>query len=298
MPFFSTTPRPARPLRLIAPWLAAALPLLAGLGILYWQAERDLAASAHDTAEQALAQFELMLDNVADSANALLPLAGQPCADATLALREQVTRRPFVRSTNLALDDHLYCSSLFGEFSEPINPGDYVGGHLWLMDGNPVTPGQALLVYRAFNDEQTALATLDGYHLANALRMIGREQSVLLKVGDNWLSPDGLVHDDTLPTFGVAPTQLASQRYPLSVSTGYPAGETWRWIASQYAPLLGLLVLLAVAAGTLCHWLLKRAQSPRAELARALEANEFIPYYQPVVRSLTGRWSGAEVLMR
>jgi len=298
MPFFAKTPRPPRPLRLLAPWLAAALPLLLGLGILYWQAERDLAANAQDTAEQALAQFDLMLDNVAESANALLPLAGQPCADATLALREQVTRRPFVRSTNLALDDHLYCSSLFGEFSEPINPGDYVDGHLWLMDGNPVTPGHALLVYRAFDDDQTALATLDGYHLANALRMIGRDQPVLLQVGNSWLAPDGQVHDAPVPAFPVAPTHLDSSRYPLSVSTGYPADEPWRWVSAQYPLLLALLVLLGVLAGGLCRWLLNRPQSHRAEIARALEADEFLPYYQPVVRSLTGRWSGAEVLMR
>ncbi len=298
MPFFTPSPRSSRPLRLVAPWLAGALPLVLGLAVLYWQAERDLAIEAHDTTRQALAQFELMLDNVAESANALLPLAGQPCADATLALREQVTRRPFVRSTNLALDDHLYCSSLFGDFSEPINPGDYVDGRLWLMDGNPVTPGQALLVYRAASDEQTALATLDGYHLANALRMIGRDQTVLLQVGNAWLSPDGQVHDAPLPTFAIAPTQLTSDRYPLSVASGYPAGTTWHWVFSQYPMLLVLLGVLAVVAGSVCHWLLKRAQSPRAELARALEAGEFIPYYQPVIRSLSGRWSGAEVLMR
>ena len=298
MPFFSHTPRPPRPLRLITPWLVGAMPLLLGLGILYWQAERDLGINAHATAKQALAQFELMLDNVAESANALLPLAGQPCAEAAMALRDQVTRRPFVRSTNLAFDDHLYCSSLFGDFSEPVNPGDYVGGHLWLMDGNPVTPGHALLVYRAFNDDQTALATLDGYHLANALRMIGRDQTVRLQVGSSWLAPNGAVHDEAQPPFAVAATQLTSSRYPLSVSSGYPAGETWRWVGSQYPMLLGLLVALAIIAGGLCRWLLKRAQSPRAELERALEADEFIAYYQPVVRSLTGRWSGAEVLMR
>ena len=298
MPFFTHSQRPTPFLRLISPWLVGALPLVLGLGILYWQAERDLNTHALDTAKQALAQFDLMLDNVADAANVLLPLAGQPCADNTLALREQVTRRPFVRSTNLAFDDHLYCSSLFGDFSEPINPGDYADGHLWLMDGNPVTPGQALLVYRAFNDEQTALATLDGYHLANALRMIGRDEPVLLQVGSNWLSPDGKVHDAPAPTFAVAPVLLTSSRYPLSVSTGYPAGATWQWVTEQYPLLLGLLAILAVLAGGTCRWLLGRAHSPRAELARALEADEFLPYYQPVVRSATGRIAGVEVLMR
>ncbi|MCP5853902.1 EAL domain-containing protein, partial [Klebsiella pneumoniae] len=38
--------------------------------------------------------------------------------------------------------------------------------------------------------------------------------------------------------------------------------------------------------------------SPRAELRRALEADEFLPYFQPVVRKGDYRWAGAEVLMR
>lgn len=33
-------------------------------------------------------------------------------------------------------------------------------------------------------------------------------------------------------------------------------------------------------------------------MLRALEAGEFIPYFQPVVHGDTKQWSGAEVLMR
>ena len=128
--------------------LAALLPVVLGVLILYVQAERRLAQSAYQTAEEAVRQFELMLDNTAHAAQLLLPLAGKPCAEAQLALREQVTRRPFVRSTNLVWDDNLYCSSLFGDYKEAVNPGDYNQGKLWLMNGNPVTPDTALLIYR------------------------------------------------------------------------------------------------------------------------------------------------------
>ncbi|MCE6984629.1 EAL domain-containing protein, partial [Pseudomonas frederiksbergensis] len=38
--------------------------------------------------------------------------------------------------------------------------------------------------------------------------------------------------------------------------------------------------------------------SPRVELQRAMEADEFLPYFQPVVRKGDYRWAGAEVLMR
>ncbi len=113
----------------------------------------------------------------------LLPLAGQSCIDVKLALREQVTRRPFVRSTNLIWDDAIYCSSLFGDYHEKLAAGDFSQGRLLLMKGNPVTPDTALLVYRLGKGKQGAMSTLDGYHLSNVLRLIGRQTLLILQVG-------------------------------------------------------------------------------------------------------------------
>src|SRR5690606_2714173 len=107
-------------------------------------------------------QFELMLDNTAQAARELVPLAGQSCNEIKLALREQVTRRPFVRSTNLVRDNNIYCSSLFGEYQEKIIAGAYTEGKLLLMKGNLVTPDTAVLVYRLSEGKQGALSTLDG----------------------------------------------------------------------------------------------------------------------------------------
>jgi len=80
------------------------LPVVSGVAILHWQANRALNAHALETAGEALKQFDLMLDNAELSAYAIVPLAGRTCADIELALREQVTRRPFVRAANLALE--------------------------------------------------------------------------------------------------------------------------------------------------------------------------------------------------
>jgi sensor c-di-GMP phosphodiesterase-like protein len=291
-------PRRKRSVRIFVSLLCGVLPVLLGGGILYLQAERTLQQSTQNTAEEALRQFELMLDNTAQAASELLPLAGQPCDSVKLALREQVTRRPFVRSTNLVWDNNLYCSSLFGEFKEAVNPGDYTQGKLWLMNGNPVTPNTALLVYRLSEGRGGALTTLDGYHLSNILRLIGRQTLLLLQVGDNWLSVDGKVHQGALPPLPVAQSMLASSRYAFSVSAGFPQGQTWRYMAGEYPPLFSLLIFFGVIAGAIAHVLQRRATSPSHEMLRALEAGEFIPYFQPVVHGDSRKWSGAEVLMR
>lgn len=228
--------RRKRSTRIVVTLLSGLLPIVLGSVILYMQAERTLEQSAAETAEQALRQFELMLDNTAEAARILLPLAGRDCEEVKLALREQVTRRPFVRSTNLVWENNLYCSSLFGQFTEAVNAGNYYEGKLWLMNGNPVTPDTALLIYRLSDGPGGALTTLDGYHLSNILRLIGRQTLLMLRVGNDWLSADGKVHQGPLPALPVAHSVLESARYGFSVSAGYRDGETWRYMAAEYLP--------------------------------------------------------------
>ncbi|EXF93676.1 cyclic diguanylate phosphodiesterase [Pseudomonas fluorescens HK44] len=278
--------------------LIGLVPVVLGFVILHMQAERVLERSTRQTAEEAVRQVELMLDNTAQAAKELLPLAGQPCVDVKLALREQVTRRPFVRSTNLVWDNNLYCSSLFGDYQAEVDPGEYTQGTLWLMDGNPVTPNSSLLVYRLSNGRQGALTSLDGYHLSNVLRLIGRKTLLLLQVGSHWLSADGKVHEGALPELPVARSNLESSRYAFEVEAGFPVGEVWRYMKTEYPPLFSLLIFFGVIAGAIGHWLQKRSSSQTHELQRALEANEFIPYFQPVVHGDSKEWAGIEVLMR
>ncbi|VVM45748.1 putative cyclic di-GMP phosphodiesterase PdeG [Pseudomonas fluorescens] len=297
MPLTAKTRR-QRGTRIVVTALSGLLPILLGFAILYVQAQRTLEQSTRLTAEEAVRQFELMLDNTAQAARVLLPLAGQTCNDVNLALREQVTRRPFVRSTNLVWDNTIYCSSLFGDAQETIDPGDYTQGTLWLMNGNPVTPNTALLVYRISEGQQGALSTLDGYHLANVLRLIGRKTTLLLQVGPSWLSADGKVHEDALPALPVAENKLASARYAFSVAAGFPEGETWRYMSSEYPPLFSLLIFFGAVSGLIGHVLQKRSSSPSREIQRALEAAEFVPYFQPVVHGTSKQWAGTEVLMR
>ncbi|MDD0974198.1 EAL domain-containing protein [Pseudomonas fontis] len=297
MPF--TIKRTGRsPFRALLPWLVGVMPILFGVLIMHWQAQRELQYRAQSTAEQAVEHLDWIVSNLSGAATSLLPLAGNPCAEVQLALREVVTRTSFVRSTNLFHAGNLYCSSLFGDYSEPVNATDYVDGTLWLMDGNSVTPGHALLVYRVSNGEDGAISTADGDHLITALRLIGPGVGLRMQVGPRWIGEDGKVHSEAMQAYAESHEVATSKRFPYSIHSGFEAGESWRLMGSEYPALYGLMVFLGVAAGTACRWQLRRASSPRAELQRAIEADEFVPFYQPVVRGGEFRWAGAEVLMR
>lgn len=294
-----TVKRPARwSWRRLLPWAVGTLPILCGLAIMHWQIERDLRDNSQATVQQVVNHVERILDGVSKAAQALLPLAGRPCSEVTLALREQVTRNAFVRSTNLFNHDTLYCSSLLGDYDEPVNPLDYTEGQLWLMDGNSITPGHPLLVYRTGQEGRGAIATVDGDHLLTALRLIADDETLGIQIGRHWLGADGLVHTGPPPTAASAHVSQYSARYPFSVHGGYGPDKPMEVLRSQYPALLGLLLVIGALIGLACRWQLRRASSSRAELNRALEANEFIPYFQPVVRKGDYRWAGAEVLMR
>ncbi|WP_313456769.1 cyclic diguanylate phosphodiesterase [Pseudomonas sp.] len=294
-----TVKRPARcSWRTLLPWAVGAIPLACGLVVINWQIERELRMASQTTTQQVVGYVDHILDNLGNAAQALLPLAGSPCADAQFALRKEVTGNAFVRSTNLFQHNALYCSSLFGEIEEPVKANDYTDGRLWLMDGNSVTPGHPLLVYRAHEGDRGVISTVDGDHLLTALRLIAPEASLQLQVGPVWMGSEGVVQSGPPPTAAVAASSAASTHYPFSVHGGYSAGKPAAVLREQYPELLGLLLVLGVVAGLACRWQLRRASSSRAELQRALAANEFVPYFQPVVRAGDCGWAGAEVLMR
>ncbi|AIL61405.1 EAL domain-containing protein [Pseudomonas alkylphenolica] len=295
---FSVKHRPLRLWRTLLPWLVGALPMVCGLLIMHWQAGRELQNRSEASAQRVGGQIERILDSASRAASELLPLAGHPCVEEKLALRDQVTRRAFVRSTNLEYRGELYCNSLFGPYSEPVNVDNYVQGKLWLMDGNSVTPGHPLLVYRVSEGERGAITTVDGDHLIGALYLLGTDNQLILQVGQNWIDRSGQVHKGLAPTSEVAASEYVSTRYPFSIHSGYTQGKVGEQMRSEYPALFGLLVMLGAMAAVTCYWQLRRASSPRVELQRAIEANEFIPYFQPVVRHGDYRWAGVEVLMR
>ncbi len=73
---------------------------------------------------------------------------------------------------------------MFGPHQEAVNPDDYVDGKLWLISGNSVTPHSSLLIYRLSQGDETATVNIDEYHLSNILRLIGRQTSLILQVGN------------------------------------------------------------------------------------------------------------------
>ena len=98
---------------------------------------------------------------------------------------------------------------------------------------------------------------------------------------------------------GALIAQNASTRYPLVATASVARGA----VLAEHRDLIlnGSIAggLLMVALLTVAAVLARGARGePHDELERALEANEFVPFYQPIVDLVSGKVIGAEVLIR
>lgn len=139
---------------------------------------------------------------------------------------------------------------------------------------------------------------LYGSHLVNLLALINPKTELIIEVGNHWIDRYGQVRNTPTPQPPSALTAVSSPAFPYRVVAGFDKDEVWRRIIVEYPGLLGLLIFLGLISAATVNRLKKRSSSPTHEMQRALDAAEFIPYFQPVVRGDTKQWAGAEVLMR
>ena len=88
-----------------------------------------------------------------------------------------------------------------------------------------------------------------------------------------------------------------SDRFGIAVTVTIPRAA----VEPKDLPAIGLIVNLVVLFAVLSlAWLMvrRRGGDPLGEIRRALDAREFVPYYQPIVDIASGKLLGAEVLAR
>lgn len=91
---------------------------------------------------------------------------------------------------------------------------------------------------------------------------------------------------------------LTSDKYPVTAEIRVDLRTLSHWCGEIYWPMLSLVTALGLAIALLLMRLMLRPESPIAEIDRALAAQEFKPFMQPIFRLDTGRIVGAEMLAR
>ncbi len=266
--------------------------------------------AVHDTAEATLRRIDYSLDAVT---SLIEQAAGENigfCSVQDVAgLQAVVARSLFVKDlimTSRGLPEHMACSNA------GLAPFDAEG----LMARASVSPVRGVGIIAE---------TLQGSPQPEALRLIrrmpasGRVISALVPValamperltlqGDSDFSyelsfSDGRLIHSSLPraTNGAAliEEEVLSVRYPLRLVIRAVPSDMLKPSSGLYRGARVATGLVGLLAGLLIYTFLRRRESdPLIRMQNALENNEFIAYYQPIVNLQSGALVGCEVLVR
>lgn len=92
--------------------------------------------------------------------------------------------------------------------------------------------------------------------------------------------------------------EVASEHYPILVSTGVPYDAVWSAYEGALNIINGLGILLGALILTFFVRMGLRRPDPYSSIEDGIKRREFIPYYQPIIDIQSGRLSGCEVLVR
>jgi sensor c-di-GMP phosphodiesterase-like protein len=296
----------------VAGLTAVALPIAASLYLAHRQAEQSVSARTMSFARDVIARSEATADQIATGIKALLAIPAQdPCS----AERVTMMRRIDLGSSYIQAIGHiegnvLVCSSL-ASGNEPLDlgPVDLVqpnGSKLRRSVELPFAGGMKFLVvewrgYAAIVHKDLPIdITSDVKDLALASVPLGDLQPLTSRgrIDDTWLAAVRVGEARTFVDGGHVVAVVRSKRYQFGAIAALPVAD----LEERTRAVAQVLVPLGVVAGLVLAWALMaltRAQLAMPAVIRsALKRREFFMVYQPIVDLQTGRWVGAESLIR
>jgi sensor c-di-GMP phosphodiesterase-like protein len=270
--------------------------------------ERQSAEEVRLAAQRAIAQAEWRIGQAIEALAAVGQVALNSCADVDpQALRQAVLHTTPIKEVVVIDESGAERCAPSGAGARPQmlsrelrTADDRV--HLGVVRSSDLRGRALRITWRRAGDALQLAATIpsDVFLIDAALSNAASVPVVRIMFGEGTLiaapahALEGTAEDsDTIRTHN------QSNRYPLlataSVSRAavFSAHNDLRTVSALGAAVLALLTI------SLALLLSSRSRAnPVAELERALEAGEFVPYYQPLVDLRSGAIVGAEVLMR
>ncbi len=257
--------------------------------------EKWILSSAQKTSNS----IESILDYGEMSNISALRVKELPCREAALELRRQVAIVPYIRSVNLAKNDKIYCTSIFGDSDFRDSKKNYKDGKLLLMPGNKVQENHPIIAIRNEDGDTASISGIDSIYFSKLLAQQEGDYLLLsLYINDEWLTENGLFsHENPVQYLAMSQTSK-SDKYPFTVYAGlnYRTAFDAFWDEDKNY-VIGLFLLL-ISFAIVMWWQLNRPRSFASELSRALKKHEFVPYAQPLVDSVSRKVIGIEILMR
>lgn len=305
--------KPSSPLLSPPVLLAIALPILVALIVAHWASMQRMDDVSSQMAHRILMQADRIRIEMSQANRASHPTAGQdPCSPQGIQLmRGALLHADTLADVGYVRDDQLLCSAL-GQQDLPIGKPAYTSLNGFIIRNVVHLPIAQDVTLLATTDPVTGISMFthpaqvmdiipDGEPWSAAVVGTGPDGAVLASRGR--FDPEWLKH----PASGYSGVFLhkrhivAWERSRRGAYTVFAAMPNAMW-----APVVFQSTLLALALGLVASLLLVfavrrmalRNTSLRYLLKQAIKQGELSVAYQPVVELASGRWVGAEALMR
>jgi sensor c-di-GMP phosphodiesterase-like protein len=263
----------------ITPILLVLFFLLAGVLTSWqqWNKERQLGR------EHAINSLVEEIDTIFDDVRTLAILASahvkENCTDDLVRTLSRLTASgEKIRSVNIIRKGEVSCSSLDGR--EPLG----------IMSRGATTHSLMIeRVQRHMTDMYVIYFPYQGQVVAVAIYKAAIDKILMEFARKEKIDVHFILQPESHPVL-----QMASQNYPFWIVANSREGIT------DYVRNNHYLLILFMLLSLLFYFHLRRLQkiSPIKILRRAINNDEFIPFYQPVVDLVAGKIVGAEVLVR
>lgn len=167
---------------------------------------------------------------------------------------------------------------------------------LYLLAGDAVTPSLPVLFYSYKTAQGTVLVGVDGYFIANTLRVINTFPRVYFGVSGEILSAEGRV----TPKFSRMPQgyHVITSDYGYTIIYIITKRTILTNLIDNYLLGIYLSLLLGLFAMLAVFLRLNRPLSITELIRNGIKNNEFVPYIQPIVDLKTNSVTGGEILIR
>jgi len=241
---------------------AAAVPLVAGIGLTLKLSDHALHHENLRVGQAALQRMDRILETVSETAAALAPTTGQRCQTAIGPMRMAVARDPWIRSASQAYKGTAYCNTVSGTIGTArlpaAVPGPFTHQALELRRPGARSDSNGSLLLINSKADYALTVRIDNRVLMEQLELISGSVDVALHVSGTYLWDDGSLLRGEIRQNPRYRVMLPSSKFDYAIHSSLSGEDVLNLLTRKLLLLMGPVMMLSILSGGLCHWLLTR----------------------------------------